>query len=159
MSMAIVLSGPAMEQRRPTLGFDPRRALLCRPPRRPLKALHRDRAARSPLAPDPLVVRAAPAAAPQLPPLLVLPLGASARSPAAHPLLPSLIPAQDVVADRLLDRLEDCRRSFERAVILGGAGAKVAERLAGGRAGIQVRASAEAAAGRQGVPAAGRRYP
>ncbi|KAI7842365.1 hypothetical protein COHA_004004 [Chlorella ohadii] len=64
----------------------------------PLKALHRDRAARLPLAPDPLV---------------------------------------DVVADRLLDRLEDCRRTFERAVILGGAGAKVAERLAGGRAGIQ----------------------
>lgn len=42
------------------------------------------------------------------------------------------------MADRLLDRLEDCRRTFERAVILGGAGAKVAERLAGGRAGIQV---------------------
>ncbi len=42
------------------------------------------------------------------------------------------------MADRLLDRLEDCRRSFERAIILGGAGAKVAERLAGGRAGIQV---------------------
>lgn len=46
------------------------------------------------------------------------------------------------MADRLLDRLEDCRRTFERAVILGGAGAKVAERLAGGRAGIQVRLGA-----------------
>lgn len=44
------------------------------------------------------------------------------------------------MADRLLDRLEDCRRTFERAVVLGGAGAKVAERLSGGRAGIQVRA-------------------
>lgn len=39
--------------------------------------------------------------------------------------------------DRLLDRLEDCRRSFEVAVVLGGAGAQVAERLAGGRAGVQ----------------------
>lgn len=46
--------------------------------------------------------------------------------------------AQDVVAERLLDRLEDCRRSFETAVVLGGAGAQVAERLAGGRSGIQV---------------------
>lgn len=46
---------------------------------------------------------------------------------------------QDTVAERLLDRLEDCRRSFERAVVLGGAGAQVAARLAGGRAGIQVR--------------------
>ncbi|KAI3438448.1 hypothetical protein D9Q98_000878 [Chlorella vulgaris] len=64
----------------------------------PLKALHRDRAAQSPLAPDPLV---------------------------------------DEVATRLLDRLEDCRRSFETAIVLGGAGAKVAERLAGGRSGIQ----------------------
>jgi NADH dehydrogenase [ubiquinone] 1 alpha subcomplex assembly factor 5 len=42
-----------------------------------------------------------------------------------------------VVVDRLLDRLEDCRRSFEVAVVLGGAGAQVAQRLAGGRAGIQ----------------------
>lgn len=47
--------------------------------------------------------------------------------------------------DRLLDRLEDCRRSFETAVILGGAGAKVAERLAGGRAGIKVRAACRGA--------------
>lgn len=44
------------------------------------------------------------------------------------------------MTDRLLDRLEDCRRSFERAVVLGGSGAKVAERLAGGRAGIQASA-------------------
>ncbi|KAL4448082.1 hypothetical protein ABPG75_005301 [Micractinium tetrahymenae] len=64
----------------------------------PLKALHRDRASRTPLSPDPLV---------------------------------------DTVAERLLDRLEDCRRSFERAVVLGGSGAQVAARLAGGRAGIQ----------------------
>lgn len=46
---------------------------------------------------------------------------------------------QDTVAERLLDRLEDCRRSFERAAVLGGAGAQVAARLAGGRGGIQVR--------------------
>lgn len=46
-------------------------------------------------------------------------------------------PLVDTVAERLLDRLEDCRRSFERAVVLGGAGAQVAARLAGGRAGIQ----------------------
>ena len=45
---------------------------------------------------------------------------------------------QDEVTERLLDRLEDCRRSFRTAVVLGGAGAQVAQRLAGGRAGVQV---------------------
>jgi hypothetical protein len=52
-------------------------------------------------------------------------------------LLSTLAAVQDEVATRLLDRLEDCRRSFETAIVLGGAGAKVAERLAGGRSGIQ----------------------
>eukprot|EP00887_Chlorella_sp_A99_P004594 scaffold4.g4594.t1 len=64
----------------------------------PLKARHRDRAAREPVGTDPLL---------------------------------------DEVAERLLDRLEDCTRSFPRAVVLGGAGAQVLERLGGGRAGIE----------------------
>ncbi|GAB4823888.1 hypothetical protein N2152v2_010934 [Parachlorella kessleri] len=51
-----------------------------------LKALHRDRAARQPLEPDPLL---------------------------------------DEVAERLVERLEDCTRKFPSALILGGAGAQV----------------------------------
>lgn len=45
--------------------------------------------------------------------------------------------AQGEVAERLLDRLEDCRRTFPVAAILGGAGMEVASRLVNGRAGIQ----------------------
>lgn len=107
----------------------------------PLKALHRDRAARSPVAPDPLVVRrsAAVAAAAATLPNACLPCR-SAPCLSACSLLTLLTPftTQDEVADRLLDRLEDCRRTFERAVVLGGAGAAVAARLASGRAGVQV---------------------
>ncbi|KAK9823525.1 hypothetical protein WJX72_003397 [[Myrmecia] bisecta] len=46
-------------------------------------------------------------------------------------------PLQVQVAECLLDRLEDCKRSFHTAVILGGAGECVARRLAAGRAGIK----------------------
>ncbi|GBF91973.1 methyltransferase [Raphidocelis subcapitata] len=48
----------------------------------------------------------------------------------ADPLLAS-------VSDRLLDRLEDCVAKFPTAVVLGGAGEYIAERLAGGRGGIE----------------------
>ncbi len=70
---------------------------------------------------------------------------------------------QDTVAERLLDRLEDCRRSFERAAVLGGAGARVASRLAGGRAGIQVRAATAGSNSEEGPAAcpqveSGKRY-
>lgn len=41
------------------------------------------------------------------------------------------------MAERLLDRLEDCKREFPTAVVLGGAGECVIKRLADGRAGIQ----------------------
>lgn len=41
------------------------------------------------------------------------------------------------MADRLLDRLEDCTRSFPDALVLGGAGAQVLRRLGGGRAGVE----------------------
>lgn len=41
------------------------------------------------------------------------------------------------MAERLLDRLEDCRRTFPQAVVLGGAGAQVLQRLGSGRAGIE----------------------
>lgn len=40
-----------------------------------------------------------------------------------------LLPSQDEVADRLLDRLKDCTRAFESVLVLGGAGRQVAERL------------------------------
>ncbi|KAK9837273.1 hypothetical protein WJX81_002822 [Elliptochloris bilobata] len=41
------------------------------------------------------------------------------------------------VTERLLDRLEDCRRSFPVAAIIGGAGTSVAARLTGARAGVE----------------------
>ena len=41
------------------------------------------------------------------------------------------------MAERLLDRLEDCNRNFPTAVVLGGAGESVIKRLANGRAGVQ----------------------
>lgn len=41
------------------------------------------------------------------------------------------------MAERLLDRLEDCTRAFPVAAVLGGAGESVLKRLANGRAGIQ----------------------
>jgi hypothetical protein len=44
---------------------------------------------------------------------------------------------QAEVTERLLDRLEDCRRSFPAAAVLGGACDAVARRLRGGRAGIE----------------------
>jgi len=44
---------------------------------------------------------------------------------------------QGEIAERLLDRLEDCKRSFPVAAVLGGSGGAVLERLHGGRAGIQ----------------------
>lgn len=43
---------------------------------------------------------------------------------------------QDEVTHRLLDRLEDCTRSFSKALILGGAGAQIQAALEGNRAGI-----------------------
>ena len=47
----------------------------------------------------------------------------------------SLLQAE--VAERLLDRLEDCKRTFPRVAVLGGAGEAVVSRLCGGRAGIE----------------------
>ena len=41
------------------------------------------------------------------------------------------------MTERLLDRLEDCQRSFPVAAVLGGAGAVAAAHLVGGRAGVQ----------------------
>ena len=41
------------------------------------------------------------------------------------------------MAERLLDRLEDCKRTFPRVAVLGGAGEAVVSRLCGGRAGIE----------------------
>lgn len=32
---------------------------------------------------------------------------------------------QDEVSDRLVERMEDCTRKFEKALVLGGAGAQV----------------------------------
>ncbi|CAL5229286.1 g12583 [Coccomyxa viridis] len=46
-------------------------------------------------------------------------------------------PLQAEVAERLLDRLEDCKRTFPRVAVLGGAGEAVVSRLCGGRAGIE----------------------
>lgn len=45
--------------------------------------------------------------------------------------------AQGMMAERLLDRLEDCKREFPVAVVLGGAGEDVIKRLTGNRAGIK----------------------
>ena len=50
---------------------------------------------------------------------------------------PSDDPLLALVADRLLDRLEDCVAKFPTAVVLGGAGEHVIERLRGGRAGVE----------------------
>lgn len=44
---------------------------------------------------------------------------------------------QEQVTSRLLDRLEDVRRTFPRAVSLGAAGDVVARHLKGGRSGIE----------------------
>lgn len=44
---------------------------------------------------------------------------------------------QGEVAEQLLDRLEDCKRTFPVAAVLGGSGGAVLQRLRGGRAGIQ----------------------
>lgn len=41
------------------------------------------------------------------------------------------------MAERLLDRLEDCKRNFPVAAVLGGTGEAVLQRLAGGRAGVE----------------------
>ena len=41
------------------------------------------------------------------------------------------------VAEQLLDRLEDCKRTFPVVAVLGGSGRAVLQRLGGGRAGIQ----------------------
>ena len=41
------------------------------------------------------------------------------------------------MSERLLDRLEDCRRSFPAAAVLGGACDAVVRRLRSGRAGIE----------------------
>lgn len=41
------------------------------------------------------------------------------------------------MAERLLDRLEDCKREFPVAVVLGGAGESIVQRLANGRAGVE----------------------
>lgn len=41
------------------------------------------------------------------------------------------------VAERLLDRLEDCKRTFSWVAVLGGAGEAVVKRMCGGRAGIE----------------------
>jgi len=46
-------------------------------------------------------------------------------------------PLLETVTDRLLDRLEDCKRKFPTAAILGGAAEHVLDRIAGGRAGIE----------------------
>lgn len=41
------------------------------------------------------------------------------------------------MAERLLDRLEDCKRTFPSVAVLGGAGEAIVSRLRGGRAGIE----------------------
>lgn len=46
-------------------------------------------------------------------------------------------PLTDEVASRLVDRLEDCTRSFPRALVLGGAGLQVLHALRGGRGGVE----------------------
>lgn len=44
---------------------------------------------------------------------------------------------QAEIAERLLDRLEDCKRAFPLAAVLGGAGESIIKKLGGGRAGIE----------------------
>ncbi|KAG1675377.1 hypothetical protein FOA52_012296 [Chlamydomonas sp. UWO 241] len=46
-------------------------------------------------------------------------------------------PLLSTVTERLLDRLEDCRRSFAHAAVLGGAAQYVVPALFGGRAGVE----------------------
>lgn len=63
-------------------------------------------------------------------------LKAAQRDRAAH--YPySQDPLTDEVASRLVDRLEDCTRSFPKALILGGAGLQVIHALRGGRGGVE----------------------
>ena len=63
-------------------------------------------------------------------------LKASQRDRAAHyPAEPD--PLTDEVAARLVDRLEDCTKSFPRALVLGGAGLQVLRALRGGRGGVE----------------------
>eukprot|EP00884_Botryococcus_braunii_P018820 jgi/Botrbrau1/5621/Bobra.55_1s0010.1 len=50
-------------------------------------------------------------------------------------IMPVTDPLLGEVAERLLDRLEDCKRAFPAAAILGGAGIEVASRLINGRGG------------------------
>ena len=44
--------------------------------------------------------------------------------------------AQAEISERLLDRLEDCKRDFPNVAVIGGAGESVLSRLTNGRAGI-----------------------
>ncbi|GAX75078.1 hypothetical protein CEUSTIGMA_g2522.t1 [Chlamydomonas eustigma] len=46
-------------------------------------------------------------------------------------------PLLETVTERLLDRLEDCKRKFPRVAVLGGAGEHVINQLRGGRAGVK----------------------
>jgi len=46
-------------------------------------------------------------------------------------------PLLTTVAERLVDRLEDCTRPFPHVLVLGGAGLEVLTQLRGGRAGVE----------------------
>ena len=46
-------------------------------------------------------------------------------------------PLLSTVAERLVDRLEDCTRPFPHVLVLGGAGLEVLSQLRGGRAGVE----------------------
>jgi NADH dehydrogenase [ubiquinone] 1 alpha subcomplex assembly factor 5 len=63
------------------------------------------------------------------------------RDRAAHLLSSTTTTQKDplltTVADRLVDRLEDCTRPFPHVLVLGGAGLEVLTRLRGGRAGVE----------------------
>lgn len=48
-----------------------------------------------------------------------------------------IVSVQGAMAERLLDRLEDCKRDFPVAVVLGGAGESILKRLINNRAGIK----------------------
>ena len=58
----------------------------------------------------------------------------------SNPARPTSQPSLHVqieVAEQLLDRLEDCKRTFPVVAVLGGCGGPVLQRLGGGRAGIE----------------------